>query len=145
MYFTPRGLDESVQRVMDCPTAQRFLEISISQKDISLFFKYHGIEKIAIAAASHFGQCLAKSLVNTQIKVVCFADKLYYKFENELCMGIPVIPYSKIMSESNPDIVVIASNYYFNDIADSLLDAGVLLENIFSINDILFGLDRLKV
>lgn len=144
MYFTPRGLDEREQKILDCTTAQRYLEIAVSGIDISVFFKEMGMKNIVIAAANHFGMCLVKSLKNSEIQVSCFVDKDYYKYTDEKCMGIPIIPYEDIGKYAYADAVIVASNYYFNEITDSLIKNGIKLENILSINDILFGVERIR-
>lgn len=143
MYYTARGADEREQRILDCPTALRFLELLTEKRDISKFFSAFGIKNLGIAAAGQFGTCLYKALMDSNVKVWCFIDKLYYRFRNEMYLGIPVIPYSDILKYDSLDGIVIASNIYFNEIADELVSEGILLENILSINDILFGVERL--
>lgn len=144
MYFTARGLDEREQRILDCPTALRFLELLVNKKEISKFFYIFGMENIAIAAAGQLGTCLYKALRDSDINVRCFLDKSYYKFKDEEYLGIPIIPYSSISKYNSLDGIVIASNIYFNEITDALILEGVPLENILSINDVLFGLERLN-
>lgn len=141
MYFTPRGLNEQEQRILDCSTSQRFLELVISNKSIPLFFKKHGIKTIAIAGASHFGKCLVNVLKGSNISVCCFVDKMYYRYTNGQYMGIPIVSYSEIGKDRTFDAIVVASNYYFNEITDQILESGIPLECILNINDILFGVE----
>ena len=35
MYYTARGADEREQRILDCPTALRFLELLTEKRDIN--------------------------------------------------------------------------------------------------------------
>ena len=62
MYFTPRGMDQTTQRVLDCPTAQRFIDVILNNEDLSAFFRKFGWERIAVCGANHFCQTLIRLL-----------------------------------------------------------------------------------
>ncbi len=143
MYFTPRGIDESEQRVLDCVSSQKFLEIVVSGKKVEEFFQYFCINKIAIVPYNHFGKCLARLLQNTGVEIECFADRMYFKHVDERYYNIPVESYDD-MALKKVDAVVVTSNFYFNDIIDTLIDKGIPLENIIGINSVLFGMERLR-
>ena len=143
MYYTPRGIDEREQRIMDCLTAQKFLDVSVMHKDISVFFKFYNIKNIVIIGATHFGKCLASLLRQSDIQVNYFVDKMYFKYKQGVC-NIPVISYEDITKSIEADMYVVTSNRYFNEMVDSLLERGIPLEKVASINDIVFGMDRIK-
>lgn len=144
MYFTPRGLDETTQKFLDCPTAHRLIDVALNDENVADFFDYFGWKKIVICGANHFCQSLIKLLSGSDIIIEYILDRNYYKFSNGMYMNIPIKNYSEIGEMMEPDIVVIASNYYFNDITDELLANNIPLEKIISINDVLFGMGRLK-
>lgn len=145
MYFTPRGISTLEQSALDAPTALRFLELLTDHKDISIFFTHFGMQNIAIAGAGQLGKCLMKALNDSPVNIRCFFDQTYHKFSDGLCMGVPILPYESAASAGVLDAVVITSNIYFNEMADALTSSGVPLKTILSINDVLFGVERLKI
>lgn len=143
MYFTARGKDQRIQKVMDFSTAQKLLEISCSHQKLETFFEQFDIQRIVIVPYNHFGKCLVRMLDNKDIDIKCFADKMCDKFVLKDYLGIPIKNYSDLKNE-DIDAVVVASNFYFNDIVDSLLENNIFLEKIIGINTILYGMERMK-
>lgn len=143
MYFTPRGKDQREQQILDSKTYQKFLEIVISGDKIEEFFHHSGIKRIAVAPNNHLAQCLVRVLKDTDIEVLCIMDKMCIKQNNTSIYQTPIEPYvNNKLKEA--DSVVITSNYYYNEIVDSLLEAQVSLKNIIGLNTILFALERLE-
>ena len=142
MYFTPRGKDLREQKILDFATAQKFLEVAISGKNIKLFFDKAQINKIAIAPYNHFGQCVARMLKDQSIEIKCFMDKMYYKYGDSY-QGIPIIDYTDF-KEDTVEAIIISSNYHANAIMDTLLENQVPLEKIIGINTILYGMERMQ-
>ncbi len=143
MYFTPRGKDEREQKILDFSTSQKFLELAVSGKAIDDFFHHFDIKRIAIAPYNHFGKCLVRLLQGTEVEAVCFIDKMYYKYNENDYFGIPIESYETGSCKA-VDAVIVTSNFYYNDIVDTLIGNGVSLEKIIGINSILFGLERLE-
>lgn len=143
MYFTPRGKDQRIQRVLDFPTAQKLSEILVSQAEISVFFEIIGLKRIGIAPFNHFGQCMARMLKDKDIGITCFMDKRYDKYNNNGYLGIPIKSYGSLKND-DIDAIIITSNFYFNDIVDSLLEHGIAIEKLIGINTVLYGMERLK-
>lgn len=143
MYFTPRGKDQREQKIIDFSTAQKLLEIAVSGQEISVFFERFEIKRIGIAPFNHFGQCLVRMLQNKSITTKCFMDKRYDKFNSGGYMGIPIKDYG-YLTEDEVDAVIVTSNFYFNDIVDTLLEHNIPLEKVIGINTILYGLERLE-
>lgn len=141
MYFTPRGKDLREFKILDFATAQKFLEISVSGKNIIDFFKQAGIKSIALAPYNHFGQCVARMLKDQDIEIKCFMDKLYFKYGSY--GGLPVTGYENFAA-NEVDAVVITSNYHGNAIIDTLLENKVPIEKIIGINTILYGMERMQ-
>ena len=137
MYFTPRGKDLRKLKILDFATAQKFLEISISGKNIIDFFRQTEIKSIAIAPYNHFGQCAVRMLKDQDIEIKYFMDKLYFKYGNY--GGIPVIGYGSFVADE-VDAVVITSNYHGN----AIIDNKVPIEKIIGINTILYGMERMQ-
>jgi len=143
MYFTPRGMDQTTQRVLDCPTAQRFIDVILNNEDLSAFFRKFGWERIAVCGANHFCQTLIRLLEKKDIIIEEVFDKNYFKFGGGRYMDIPVKGYLELDKMEFPDVFVVTSNFYYNDIVDELIKYKVPLERIISINDVLFGIRRL--
>lgn len=143
MYFTPRGKDQRRQKIMDFSTAQRLLEILVSQQEIKVFFEQVGIRRIGIAPFNYFGQCMVRMLKDSDIEIKCFMDRRFEKFNNSDYFGIPVKNYGSLKND-DIDAVIVASNFYCNDIMDSLIEHNISIEKIIGINTVLYGMERLK-
>lgn len=142
MYFTPRGKDLREQKILDFSTAQKFLEIAISGKNVKDFFVKVQIHSIAIAPFNHFGKCMARMLKNQGIEIKCFMDKMYFKYGGEF-EGIPIIDYTDFQKDE-VDAIIVVSNYHANAIMDTLVKNNVPLEKMIGINTILYGMERLQ-
>lgn len=141
MYFTPRGKDLREQKILDFSTAQKFLDAAVFGKNPAEFFRQLHIRKIVIAPFNHFGKCLAAMLKEQDVEVLFFADRMHAKYGDNL-WGIPIVPY-EALKEDAIEAVVVTSNYYANEIIDTLMEAGVPLEKIIGINTILYGMERM--
>lgn len=144
MYFTPRGKDQRIQKIMDFSTTQKLLEISLSQQKINVFFEQIGVTQIGIAPFNYFGQCMVRMLKNSDINIKCFMDKRFDKWNNRDYFGVPVKNYGELEND-DIDAVIITSNFYFNDIMDSLIEHNISIEKIIGINTVLYGMERLRV
>jgi hypothetical protein len=59
-------------------------------------------------------------------------------------MGISIKGYTELKETGLPDVIVVTSNYYYNDIVDELIENNVPIEKIISLNDVIFGMERLR-
>lgn len=141
MYFTPRGKDLREQKILDFSTAQKFLDTAVFGKNPAAFFRQLYIKKIVIAPFNHFGKCLAAMLRDQDVEILCFADRMHDKYGNGF-LGIPIVSY-EALREDTIEAVVVTSNYYANEIMDTLVDSGIPLEKIIGINTILYGMERM--
>lgn len=143
MYFTARGKNQIIQKVMDFSTAQKLLEISVSNQELKKFFERFQIQRIAIVPYNHFGRCLVRLLDNRDIDIECFVDKMCGKFHLSDYLGVPIKSYGDLKND-DVDAVIVTSNFYFNDIVDCLLENDISLEKIIGINTILYGMERIE-
>lgn len=137
-------IDTNTRNKLDCPTAARLLDIILNDEDISAFFRHFGWKKIAVCGMSRFCKVFIKLMKDTDIEIEYIFDKNYKNFPDGKYMGISVIGYDKLNEMELPDMIVVASNYYYNDIVDELIENNVPLEKILSLNDVIFGMERLK-
>lgn len=142
MYYTARGKDLTQQNRLDINTAQKFLDILTLHKSIQPFFDSLNVKKIAIAPFNHFAKCLIRSIDLEKVEVIGIYDQAYYKFVNGFG-EIEVLSYDCV-KDSNADLYIVTSNYYQNDIIDSLQLNNVPLNKIVGINTVLFGMERIR-
>lgn len=143
MYFTPRGQDQRMQKIMDFSTMQKLMEIVVSGQDIKVFFEQIGIRRIGIAPFNYFGQCMVRMLRNSDIEIKCFMDRSFEKFNNSDYFGVPIKKYGSLKNDDT-DAIIVTSNFYGNDIIDSLIEQNICIEKIIGINTVLYGMERLK-
>lgn len=139
MYYSARGKDLTEQKILDISTSQKFLDILASGKEPSMFFEKNKIKKIAIAPFNYFTKCLIKTIDSEKIEVACIYDKQYYKFPQGF-RNIKISSYSEIEKE-DAEMYLVTSNYYQNDIIDTLISKGVSIDKIIGINTVLFGME----
>ncbi len=137
-------IDTHTRNAIDHPTAVRLLDIILNDENISVFFRHFGWNKIAVCGMSRFCKVFIKLMKETDIKIEYIFDKNYQNFSDGKYMGISVIGYDKLNEMELPDMIVVASNYYYNDIVDELIENNVPLEKILSLNDVIFGMERLE-
>jgi len=140
------GKDRREQITNEFPTAYKFLEIAVRQRKVERFFHHFQIQRIAIAPYCRFGIYLAELLKDSGVKVTCFMDKMYlqYSENNERpCSWIEIESYEGA-GEKDADAIVIASNYYRNDIIDTLVENDVPLEKMIGIDSVLYGLEGIE-
>jgi len=101
------------------------------------------MEKIAVYGMSRFCKVFIKLVKDTDIEIEYIFDKNPKNFPDGEYMGISVMGYSDIDKVGLPDMIVVASSYYFNDIVDELVENNVPLEKILNINDVIFGMERI--
>ena len=137
-------IDTNTRNTTDHPTAVRLLDIILNDEDISAFFRHFGWKKIAVCGMSRFCKVFIKLMKDTDIEIEYIFDKNHKNFPDGEYMGISVIGYDKLNEMELPDMIVVASNYYYNDIVDELIENNVPLEKILSLNDVIFGMERLR-
>ena len=137
-------IDTNTRNELDCPTAARLLDIAVDNEDISAFFRHFGWKNIAVCGMSRFCKVFIKLMKETDIKIEYIFDKNHKNFPDEKYMDISVIGYSDVDKIKLPDVIVVASNYYYNDIVDELIENNVPLERILSLNDVILGMERLR-
>lgn len=141
MYYTARGKDLTQQNRLDIHTAQKFLDMLTLNKSIQPFFDMYEVKRVAIAPFNHFAKCLIRIIDVDKVEVLGIYDQMYYKFPNGF-RDIEICGYENI-SDTNADLYIITSNYYQNEIIDTLVMHGIPLEKIVGINTLLFGTERL--
>lgn len=137
-------IDTHTRNELDCPTAARLLDIAVDNEDISAFFRHFGWNKIAVCGMSRFCKVFIKLMKDTDIEIEYIFDKNYKNFPDGEYMGISIKGYTELKETGLPDVIVVTSNYYFNDIVDELIENNVPLEKILSLNDVIFGMERLR-
>lgn len=137
-------IDTNTRNATDHPTAVRLLDIILNDEDISAFFRHFGWKKIAVCGMSRFCKVFIKLMKDTDIEIEYIFDKNPKNFPDGEYMGISVMGYDDISKTELPDMIVVASSYYCNDIIDELIENNVPLEKILSINDVIFGMERLR-
>ena len=142
MYYTPRGKNLTEQNKLDINTSQKMLDILTLHKTIQPFFDELEVKKVAIAPFNYFAKCLIRMIDQEQVEIVNIYDQMYYKFTYGF-QNINIQSYENV-NEEDADLYIVTSNYYQNDIIDSLVKQGVSLEKIVGINTILFGTERMK-
>lgn len=138
-----RIIDTNIRNAIDHPIAIRFLDIILNGEDISAFFRHFGWKNIAVCGMSRFCKVFIKLMKDTDIEIEYIFDKNHKNFPDGEYMGISVMGYSDIDKVGLPDMIVVASSYYFNDIVDELVENNVPLEKILNINDVIFGMERI--
>lgn len=140
MFYSPRGQNQFKNYALDNVTAQKFLEIVVSKRDISDFFAKTGIQRITIAPYNHISECLIR-MISNNVEVTAIADKNYKKYPMGY-KGVPILSYDEMIDRES-DAIIITSSFHMNDIIDTLLELSVPLEKIIGINTILYGLERM--
>lgn len=136
-------VDTDTRNALDIPTAVRLLDIAVDNEDISAFFRHFGWKKIAVCGMSRFCKTFIKLMKDSDVEIEYIFDKNYQNFPDGKYMGISIIGYDKLSEIELPDMIVITSNYYYNDIVDELIENDIPLEKILSLNDVIFGMERL--
>lgn len=144
MYFAARGLDNLHNSLSDFYTSNKLLDVITNSKDIATFFKCFDWKKIAVAPFTNYSKALIGILNKSEISVEYLLDRKACQFSDRTLMNIPIFSYSDIEKLSEVDVIVITSNRYFNDITDELIANNVPIEKVISINDVLFGAERLN-
>lgn len=137
-------IDTHTRNELDCPTAARLLDIAVDNEDISAFFRHFGWKKIAVCGMSRFCKVFIKLMKDTDIEIEYIFDKNPKNFPEGEYMGISIKGYTELKETGLPDMIVVTSNYYFNDIVDELIENNVPLEKIIGLNDVIFGMERLE-
>ena len=139
-----RIIDTNTRNATDHPTAVRLLDIILNDEDISVFLKHFGWKKIAVCGMSRFCKVFIKLMQGSDIKIEYIFDKNPKNFPDGEYMGISIKGYTELKETGLPDVIVVTSNYYFNDIVDELIENNVPIEKIISLNDVIFGMERLR-
>ncbi|MBR6694869.1 MAG: hypothetical protein IKL70_00450 [Oscillospiraceae bacterium] len=137
-------IDTNTRNATDHPTAVRLLDIILNDEDISVFLKHFGWKKIAVCGMSRFCKVFIKLMKDTDIEIEYIFDKNPKNFPDGEYMGISIKGYTELKETGLPDVIVVTSNYYYNDIVDELIENNVPLEKILSLNDVIFGMERLE-
>lgn len=139
-----RIIDTNIRSSSDCPVAVRLLDIINNDEDISVFLKHFGWKKIAVCGTGSFGQTFIRLMKNSDVEIEYILDKNYKNFPDKKYMGISVMGYRELCGKELPDVIVVTSNYFFNDIVDELIENNVPIEKIISLNEVIFGMERLE-
>ncbi len=136
-------IDTTTRNALDCPVAVRFLDIINNDEDISIFFRHFGWKKIAVCGMSRFCKTFIKLMKNSDIEIEYIFDKNCQNFPDGEYMRISIKSYAELKEIELPDMIVVTSNYYYNDIVDELIENNVPLERILSLSDVIFGMERI--
>jgi hypothetical protein len=143
MYYIGSGHNFKEIYAFSYPTVFRYLENKIKGKDISDFFYENKINSIAICirgVLNNLGELFYNDIINSGIEVKYFIDKNYFKAFSGGISGVPVVGTDGLSEQKSVDAYVVAPVYYFNEIAEDLISAGIELKKIISLNDIVFSI-----
>lgn len=143
MYYGELGHNFKEVYAFSYPVVFSYLDNKIKGKDISVFFRENKIRSIAICirgVLNNLGELFYKDIINSGIEVKYFIDKNYHKAFSGGISGIPVIGANELCDQKSVDAYIVAPFYYFNEIADDLVRAGIEFDRIISLADIILSL-----
>jgi len=92
----------------------QWLKTKQEGKKIENYFFVHGYKKIAIYGFSYVGERLYDELKDTGIEIGYIIDKMATNICAEIDVITPEMEFEKV------DAIVVTSNYYYNDIKNTL-------------------------
>lgn len=122
------------------PILLKYLDNIVKGKKTADFFKKENIKSIAIYGLGemhNLGEIFFRDIINSDITIEYLIDR-YGSADNYL--GTPLIKISDIKFPLSADAVVLTPVYYMNEIIENLVKAGIPLEKIIPITEIIFGL-----
>lgn len=119
---------------------ERMTELLLASKNVDQFFENLGINRIAIYGVEGLGRNFHKFISNSNIKVDCFIDRNYKKYnqKNFIVIGIDQLVKSNIQG------IVIAVLDHQCQIIKELVNAGFDINRIFTVNTVLYGVSTEK-
>lgn len=119
-------------------TVHEMMYKKLEGRKLSHFFEWNGYETSALCCLSSLGLLYLEWAKEEGVSPEFAIDKRPPEvFERA---DIQVIAPRDIQAAPEVDVYIIAHVYYFNEIADSLIEQGVPEERIVSLNDILFSI-----
>ena len=143
MFYGELGHDFKEIYAFTYPTVFSYLDSKIKGKNIADFFVKHNINSIAICirgVLNNLGELFYKDIANSEIDVKYFIDKSYYNIFSGGISGKPVIGLDELQNREPVDAYIVAPIYYFNEIADDLVSAGIEIDKIISLTDVIFDM-----
>lgn len=111
-----------------------WLEKKRKEKDIALYLKKNGIERIAIYGMAWMGVLLFYELKNTDITVVCGIDRIKKETNTNLEILRPE-EFDKVV-----DAIIVTPIYYFSDIYDVLVKKVGKETRILGLDEIIYNM-----
>ena len=142
MYDTPTGYNYKENYAFTYATTLRWLESKIMGKNVADFFHINDFKTIAICTRgqlNNLGKLLYKDIINSKVEVRFFYDHIYSARYPNGILGKPVIDSNNLLNQ-DVDIFVVAPVFHFNEIVKDLQKAGVPIEKIVSLTEIIYSL-----
>ncbi len=113
-------------------TLLKWLNNSIKGRKAISFFHENAFQNIVIYGIRGFGELLYQEIRNSDIKVVCFADRDFARYSKGI-NGVPVLSIEQL-ARITYDAVVVTPIFYFNEILSTLVNNKIELGKIVSLN-----------
>ena len=111
----------------------------LKKKTIRSFLEAYGYKKIAVYSLGTLGNIFLDEALKENIEISYIVDKNNVNFPSQI-NDIPVIGLQDVPKQEPVDAIVICHVYYYNQIADDLVNLGIREEQLLSLNDIVFSL-----
>jgi len=108
-------------------------------KKMKDFLDANGYKKIAICCLSSLGNVFYEECVAEGVDIAYIIDKNPKMLPKNL-NDIPVVTMDEVSQQEEVDAIVICHVYYYNKIADELVNKGISESKMLSLNDIVFTL-----
>lgn len=140
----PRPVTEIERYWYTYPMVLEYLKQKVNGYSISDFFQKQGYQKIALYAVNDFTGIICDDIkfCGSKTEIVCISDRNYKAFENGF-KGYDVVGMEKLLQlycEKKVDCIVVCNMILENSIIKDLVESGFALENVLSINSVVFGL-----
>lgn len=139
----PNYVDVNERYQYQYPIIMRYLKNKIRGWGIGDFFEKNRVKKIVLYAVTEFTELVCDDLKNgdafAELTYIC--DKNYMKF-SEGYKGHQVVGIEKLLEDYEADEIeqiVVCSIFHANEIFEELLQRGIRLDDLVSINNIIFG------
>lgn len=135
-------INQEEKKLYQYPIIKRYLEKKINGWSISDFFARNGIEKIVLYAISEFTELVCNDIYSNKNfqDIIYICDKNYTKYLKGY-KGFSVVGVDKLIEDyqdNRIDKIIICSIYSSNEIFDNLLEKGVELNDLITLNYIIF-------
>jgi FlaA1/EpsC-like NDP-sugar epimerase len=118
------------------PLLLQWLRLKTQDSPIDNFFCNENIKTIAIYGMGDLGNLFYREIKDSPfVTVDCFVDKKYEMYVKGI-NGIDVIGLNQISQRNKVEAIIVTPVFYMNKIMEDLLMAGISMNKIISLNQI---------